>query len=91
MTSKLHEPTLAEIDAEYRTQVVVPRFLDADTMADLMHVEKRSIYRLMRDDPSFPKPVHISERNPRWLASDYNTWVEAKQAQRDGVRKRGRR
>ena len=69
-------PTLAEIDRDAGARELVARLLDAAQIADLMHVTKRSVYRMV-EEGKFPPPALMIGRYARWLASDYNAWVEA--------------
>jgi len=69
-------PTLVAIDQEAGVREVVPRLLDADQIADLMHMDKRTIYRLVHEG-KFPKPAIEIGRYKRWRASDYVAFVDA--------------
>ena len=73
--------TLAEIDAEASASATVPRLIDADQIADLMHLDKRQVYRLVREG-KFPRPTIEVGRYRRWSASDYVSWVEAQRTER---------
>ena len=68
-------PTLVEIDTEAAVRELVPRLIDADQIADLMHMDKRQIYRLVHEG-KFPKPTVEVGRYKRWRAADYAAWVE---------------
>jgi predicted DNA-binding transcriptional regulator AlpA len=74
------------MDAGASASATVPRLIDADQIADLMHLDKRQVYRLVREG-KFPRPTIEVGRYRRWSASDYVTWVEAQRTERA---KRGR-
>jgi predicted DNA-binding transcriptional regulator AlpA len=69
-------PTLVEIDQEASVRELVPRLLDVDQIADLMSLDKRSIYRLVHEG-KFPRPTIEIGRYKRWRASDYVAFVDA--------------
>jgi predicted DNA-binding transcriptional regulator AlpA len=71
-------PTLIEIDAEASVRELVPRLIDADQIADLMHMNKRQVYRLVAEG-KFPKPSIEIGRYRRWRASDYVAFVAAQE------------
>lgn len=79
-------PTLVEIDQEASARELVPRLIDADQIADLMHMDKRQVYRLVHEG-KFPKPTVEIGRYKRWRAADYAAWVEA-QRNKQGIGKR---
>jgi predicted DNA-binding transcriptional regulator AlpA len=66
--------TLVEIDQEASVRELVPRLLDADQIADLMHMDKRQVYRLVHEG-KFPKPSIEIGRYRRWRAADYVAFV----------------
>ena len=41
-----------------------------------------TVYRLVADG-KFPKPVHIAERSPRWVAAEVDRYVAERLAERD--------
>ncbi len=38
-------------------------------------VGKSTVWELSRSDPTFPKPIKLSDRITRWLESDLEDWV----------------
>jgi predicted DNA-binding transcriptional regulator AlpA len=85
--SKSQPDTFEEIDRAASVHELVPRLIDADQIADLLHVSKRHFARLVHVG-EFPKPVRIGGSS-RWPASDYNAYVERLRVQRESKR-RGR-
>jgi prophage regulatory protein len=43
---------------------------------------RSTIYDLLRDDPSFPKPVRIGRRAVGWIESEIDTWLAERMAAR---------
>ena len=41
-----------------------------------------TIYRLVGDG-KFPRPMHIAERSPRWIAEEVDRYVDERLAERD--------
>lgn len=49
--------------------------LTVDAVASALKVHKVTVWRLSRSDPTFPKPIKLSDRITRWLESDLEDWV----------------
>lgn len=39
---------------------------------------RSTFYRIVRDEPAFPRPRYISERNPRWNREAIDAWLESR-------------
>ena len=49
--------------------------LTVEAVASTLKVHKVTVWRLSRSDPTFPKPIKLSDRITRWLESDLEDWV----------------
>lgn len=49
--------------------------LTVEVVASALKVHKVTVWRLSRSDPTFPKPIKLSDRITRWLESDLEDWV----------------
>ena len=50
-------------------------FLHVDEVVERTSLHRRAIYR-MASAGRFPKPVKLSERHLRWIASEVDKWLE---------------
>ena len=49
--------------------------LTVEGVASSLKVGKSTAWRLSRSDPTFSKPIKLSDRITRWLESDLEYWV----------------
>ena len=49
--------------------------LRVEDVASAPKVGKSTVGELSRSDPTFPKPIKLSDRITRWLESDLEDWV----------------
>ena len=49
--------------------------LTVEAVASALKVHKVTVWWLSRSDPTFPKPIKLSDRITRWLESDLEDWV----------------
>ena len=63
------------------------RYLCMGELTEMLSVTRRTVYRRLHDDPSFPAPFYIGARAPRWSLHAVNAWLRDKRA---GTRKRRR-
>ena len=49
--------------------------LRVEDVASAPKVGKSTMWRLSRSDPTFPKPIKLSDRITRWLESNLEDWV----------------
>ena len=49
--------------------------LAVEAAASALKAQKVTVWRLSRSDPTFPKPIKLSDRITRWLESDLEDWV----------------
>ena len=90
--SKSQPDTFEEIDRAAggtmaRTSLMVPKLIDAEQIAGLLAISERHLARLVHDG-EFPKPMKLGH-SARWLASDYNAYVERLRLRRE-IKRRGR-
>jgi predicted DNA-binding transcriptional regulator AlpA len=50
--------------------------ISADTFAVLMDAHVNTIWRRVKDDPSFPKPIKLSKRCTRFRAGDVRAYLD---------------
>jgi predicted DNA-binding transcriptional regulator AlpA len=46
-------------------------------VAKLLRVSQRTLGRILKFDPRFPKPVFVSRRCRRWRLTDVQVWLSA--------------
>ncbi|OOF68812.1 hypothetical protein BKG95_00655 [Rodentibacter pneumotropicus] len=44
--------------------------------------KRTKLYGLMRDDPTFPKPIRLSQNHIRWNLAEIDQWIADKEAAR---------
>ena len=49
-------------------------------VAARLGVTRGTVYKILKTDPSFPKPIHVTPSSPRWRPADLDTWIEKKAA-----------
>lgn len=49
-------------------------------VADRLTVTPPTIWRYLRVDPSFPRPIKLSPGCTRWRAEDVDAWIDARSA-----------
>ena len=49
--------------------------LRVEDVASSLKVGKSTVGESPRSDPTFPKPIKLSDRITRWLESDLEDWV----------------
>ena len=49
--------------------------LRVEGVASSLKVGKSTVLGLSRSDPTFPKPIKLSDRITRWLESNLEDWV----------------
>jgi prophage regulatory protein len=54
-------------------------FADKD-LAIRFGVSRQTIWRLVKSDPNFPKPIRLTAGCTRWLLSEIETWEASKRA-----------
>ena len=49
--------------------------LTVEAVASALKVHKVTVWGLSKSDPTFSKPIKLSDRITRWLESDLEDWV----------------
>lgn len=49
--------------------------LAVEAVASALKAHKVAVWWLSRSDPTFPKPIKLSDRITRWLESGLEDWV----------------
>ncbi|QNM97116.1 helix-turn-helix transcriptional regulator [Chitinimonas koreensis] len=44
-------------------------------------ISRVTLWRLVRDDPSFPKAIRLGRRIPAWFEHDIDAWLSGRAAQ----------
>lgn len=52
--------------------------IDVVRVAEKIYGSTSLVWKLLREDASFPKPVRLSKRVTRWIESDIDAWVLTK-------------
>ena len=52
--------------------------LKPSDVAALLGVARSTFYKLADNDPTFPKPLRLLPRCPRWREADVRAWLESK-------------
>ena len=53
-------------------------------VCDLVGVSRATVWRLLKQDPSFPRPFHPTPAVTAWCETELLGWIESKKATRDG-------
>ena len=56
--------------------------LNVRDVAARLGVCRPTVYNILKRDPSFPRPIHIASRSPRWRAAELAAWIESKRQPR---------
>jgi prophage regulatory protein len=68
---------------EAHEPATVEALLSADQVGALFGVHRSTVFRLTREDDSFPRPLKLSRNTPRWRATELNAWIASRAAARD--------
>lgn len=49
-------------------------------LAARLSVSRQTIWRLVKSDPTFPKPIRLTPGCTRWLLSEVQTWEASKRS-----------
>jgi len=52
--------------------------LTHDELSQKLGITKKALHSLRNREPSFPKPIRMSEKVLRWDEADINQWLESK-------------
>lgn len=59
------------------------KLLSLPATCDKTTLKRSTAYVLMRDDPTFPKPVKIGARRIAFVESEVDAWIDSRIAARD--------
>jgi predicted DNA-binding transcriptional regulator AlpA len=59
-----------------------PLLDDVQAVGAMTGFSTATIYRLLRDDPTFPRPRQLGRRMTRWVRSEVVDWVASRPAAR---------
>ena len=59
------------------------RLLNEAAVLDRTGLKASGLDRLMKIDPTFPRPARIAERLKGWDEDEVNTWIAARLADRE--------
>lgn len=57
---------------------MLPKLLKINEVGEALGLGRGVIYRLMKDDETFPRPVYIRPNVPRFKESEVLAWLEAR-------------
>lgn len=46
-------------------------------VCDTLQISRQAVYRKLRTDPAFPRPIHVGASSPRWKRDELENWVES--------------
>ena len=49
-------------------------------VAARLGVTRGTVYKILNTDPTFPRPIHVTPKSPRWRPADVDAWIERKAA-----------
>ncbi|HDH25480.1 MAG TPA: helix-turn-helix domain-containing protein [Actinobacteria bacterium] len=61
----------------------VERLLTVADVCEVLSISRATVYRLRDDDLTFPDPIYVTNRGPRWRARDLDAWVESRRESRN--------
>lgn len=54
---------------------MLPTLLTAAQVAEALNIARPSVYRLLANDPDFPRPIYVGPRSPRWREDHLDAWI----------------
>lgn len=54
------------------------KYIRAKRLAPLLAIAEPTLWRWLKYDPTFPKPVRFSGKVTAWLYTDIEAWINAK-------------
>ena len=64
------------------------RVLSTKKLAQELGIARSSLFRLRVGEPSFPKPIRLSERRIAWRESEIQQWIESRPRVATGAREK---
>ncbi len=62
-----------------------PIFLRLNDVQRVLGVKRTTVYRLVKNDPHFPKPVRLSPRVSGFLRTEVEAWAQKRADMRDAA------
>ena len=53
------------------------RLLTPKDVFERLGVSRGTFYNLLKRDPTFPSPIYITPKTPRWQESEIDAWLDA--------------
>ena len=47
-------------------------------VAARLGITRGTLYKILAADPTFPRAIHVTPKNPRWREADVDAWIERK-------------
>ena len=67
------------------TSQFTKRAIGIGALREKLNLGRTTIWRRLKDDATFPRPVTLGGRAQRWLESEVDAWMQAKAAERKEV------
>lgn len=55
-------------------------YTNDQSLAARLSVSRQTIWRLVKSDPTFPKPIRLTPGCTRWLLSEVQAWEASKRS-----------
>ncbi|MDY7558986.1 AlpA family phage regulatory protein [Pseudomonas sp. CCC3.2] len=77
-------PVSADVRSTYDPSTTIIRM---DELEAITGIKRPTVYKRLKDDPTFPKPVPLSDSKSRgapvgWILGEVQTWVRQRMAMR---------
>jgi len=60
---------------------MIDRILRKPAVEEILGISTSTLYRVLKNDPTFPRPILISERASGFRESELQAWIESKKSQ----------
>ena len=57
------------------------RYLRMSELTGKIQLNRRTVYRILKDDATFPRPIYVRPRSPRWSLSAVEAWLRGRQVE----------
>ncbi len=58
------------------------RAIGINALREKIGLGRVTIWRRLKDDPTFPRPLHLGGNSYRWLESEIDAWLDARASAR---------
>ena len=65
------------------------QLFDVQQVAKMVGTTRATVYKMM-DAGTFPRPIYIGKRSPRWTENDLEKWLAGRERERARGLKNGR-